>query len=124
MTTRLLLAILVALSLCVSGCSSNRRVCRRSMSHPPGCYCCSPSTCGCGCNSCGMNNCSMGGCSSCSGGMCSECGGGSCPMCSGGSGGTYSGYSGGEMMEGAAFMPSDGGYMGPDGMQNCNCGSP
>ena len=129
MTTRLLLAISVILSLAASGCSSNRCMCRRMLGGQQDCYCCSPSSCNCGCNSCGMTSCSMGGCPNCQGGMCSSCEGGSCSMCSGGSA-MQSGGAGdgpelvdGEMMQNADFGPPDGTYFGSGGSPGCNCGA-
>lgn len=127
MTTRLLLAISVILSLAASGCSSNRHMCRRLMGGSQNCYCGGQSTCNCGCNSCGMTNCSLGGCPNCQAGMCSSCQSGSCPMCSGGSA-MQSGPGGGEMgegevMENADFGPPEGGYFGSGGAPGCNCGA-
>ena len=121
MTTRLLLAISVILSLAASGCSSNRHICRRMMGGSQNCYCSGPSSCNCRCNSCGMNNCSMGGCPNCQGGMCSSCEGGSCSMYSGGAGMVSSGD--GEMMGNAEFGPPDGTYFGSGGSPGCNCGA-
>jgi hypothetical protein len=113
MTTRLLLAISVVLSLAASGCSSNRPMCRRMFGGQQNCQCCSPAMCNCGCNSA---SCSMGGCSNCQGGD-------SCQMCSGGAAMMGSGPVAGEMMGNTDFGPPDGTYFGSSGSPGCNCGA-